>query len=536
MITNVGRRSIGSPAQQTVGERVVGVRTQRRGPEHAEQSLDADLVVAACGRAARVPAWLEGLGYASPVEDRLPVDLMYASRRLRLRPGALGGDKLIVIGARPGLPRGLGLLAQEDGQWMLTVMGYGAEHRPPTDEQGHLEFIATVAAPDVLAAIRDAEPLGDVVTHAFPANQRRRYERLKPFAGGLLVIGDAITSFNPLYGQGMSVAALEAVQLRRCLERGEQRLARRFLCAAGKVVDPAWEMAIGGDLALPEVAGHRPVAVRIANAYRLPAEHAACLTSAAGPENIGLLAAYFPMLGSVERELIECFRNGGGVPYSSFPCFHEVMRAESKEVYDATLIETTLPLVPGLPQRLEAGIDVADFGCGSGYAINLMARAYPASRFAGYDFSEEGIDVARAQAAELGLENVRFEVADLAELSERDSFDLVCAFDAIHDQIDPAVVLDRIHAALRPGGTFLMVDFAASSKLEENVDHPVATMIYTFSTMHCMTVSLAHGGAGLGTAWGQQKALAMLAEAGFGEVEVKQVEGDIFNSYYVAAA
>lgn len=246
--------------------RVTGVRVRGRGRDGDTEPVEADLVVAASGRGGRVPAWLEALGYPRPDEERLPVDLSYVSRRVRLRPGALS-DKLILIGARPGLPRGMALIAQEDDHWMLTASGYRAEHHPPTDADGYLEFLATVAPPDVLAAVGDSEPLGDLVAHGFPANQRRRYERLKRFPDGLLVIGDAISSFNPLYGQGMSVAALEAIELRRCLGRGERRLAHRFFRAAGKVVDQAWDMAIGGDLALPEVEGHRPLALRVTNAY-----------------------------------------------------------------------------------------------------------------------------------------------------------------------------------------------------------------------------------------------------------------------------
>jgi 2-polyprenyl-6-methoxyphenol hydroxylase-like FAD-dependent oxidoreductase len=246
--------------------RVTGVRVQGRGEHRHEETLDASLVVAASGRAARIPVLLQALGYPRPKEERLPVDLLYGSRRMRLHRGALGGDKLIGIGARPGHPRGMWLIAQED-HWILTAFGYGAEHHPPTDEDGYLTFVATVAPPDVLAAIREAEPLGDLVTHGFPANQRRHYERLRRFPEGLLVVGDAISSFNPLYGQGMSVAALEAIELRRCLEEGEQRLAHRFFRAAGKVVHQAWEMAVGGDLGLPEVKGHRSLDLRITNAY-----------------------------------------------------------------------------------------------------------------------------------------------------------------------------------------------------------------------------------------------------------------------------
>jgi len=247
-------------------ERVTGVRVRGRNGQGGEEPLDADLVVAASGRAARVPALLDALGYPRPKEERLTVDLSYVSRRVRLQPGALGDDKLVLIGARPGLPRGVMLIAQED-HWILTASGYGAEHHPPTNEEGYLEFIGTVAPPDVVAAIQDSEAFGGLVTHGFPANQRRRYERLKRFPDGLLVVGDAISSFNPLYGQGMSVAALEALELRRCLEGGRQRLAKRFFRAAGKVVNQAWDMAVGGDLALPEVPGDRPLMLRITNAY-----------------------------------------------------------------------------------------------------------------------------------------------------------------------------------------------------------------------------------------------------------------------------
>jgi SAM-dependent methyltransferase len=268
--------------------------------------------------------------------------------------------------------------------------------------------------------------------------------------------------------------------------------------------------------------------------YSLPPEHAASLTRAAGPDNIAALAPYFPLMGSVESEVIECFRKGGGVPYSAYPCLQEQLDNESRPVYDATLIDKTLPVVPGLPERLEAGIDVADVGCGSGHAINLMAQAFPNSRFVGYDFSDDGVQRGRAEAAAMGLRNARFEARDVADLDAPESFDLITAFDTIHDQAQPRKVLTEIAAALRPGGTFLMVDIAASSNVEDNIDHPLGPTLYTFSTLHCMTVSLALDGEGLGTAWGEQKAKELLAEAGFDQVEVRRVEGDIFNNYYVA--
>jgi 2-polyprenyl-6-methoxyphenol hydroxylase-like FAD-dependent oxidoreductase len=246
--------------------RVTGVRLLPRADGSAEERLGADLVVAAGGRSGRLPAWLEGLGYPRPREDRVTIDLQYASRPLRIAPGALGPDKLVLIGARPGLPRTLALAAQESGHWLLTLGGYRGDH-PPIDDDGFVTFAESVAPPDVGAAVRGAEPLGDVVTHGFPANQRRRYERLRRFPDGLVPIGDAVCSFNPLYGQGMTVSVLEAAALRRCLADGQARLARRFFAAATPAIDHAWEMAIGGDLALPEVDGPRPARLRAINAY-----------------------------------------------------------------------------------------------------------------------------------------------------------------------------------------------------------------------------------------------------------------------------
>jgi 2-polyprenyl-3-methyl-5-hydroxy-6-metoxy-1,4-benzoquinol methylase len=268
--------------------------------------------------------------------------------------------------------------------------------------------------------------------------------------------------------------------------------------------------------------------------YRLPPEHAASLTRAAGPRNLASVSQIIPLLGNVEDGVVRSFRKGGGVPYARFPKFQELMREVSAAVSDATLIETTLPLVPGLISRLEQGIDVLDVGCGSGHAVNVMARAFPRSRFTGYDFSEEGISRARSEASEWGLPNARFEVKDVATLDGAVQFDLITAFDAIHDQAHPAHVLVGISRSLRPHGTFLCVDIAASSNVEENIDHPLGAYLYTVSTMHCMTVSLALGGDGLGTCWGEQLARRMLHEAGFASIDVRRVEGDILNNYYIA--
>ena len=187
-----------------------------------------------------------------------------------------------------------------------------------------------------------------------------------------------------------------------------------------------------------------------------------------------------------------------------------------------------------MPERLRSGADVADFGCGSGHAINVMAQAFPASRFTGIDFSDEAIAAGAQEAARLGLTNATFESHNLTQLDKADTYDVITVFDAIHDQAQPARVLENIHRALRPGGVLLMADIKASSRLEDNVDVPMSTYLYTTSLMHCMTVSLALDGAGLGAAWGTQLATSMLADAGFDDVRVAEVESDPINNYYIA--
>ncbi len=267
--------------------------------------------------------------------------------------------------------------------------------------------------------------------------------------------------------------------------------------------------------------------------YRLPPEHAASITRAAGPDNIANTLAFFPELGKVAGKVTDCFRNGGGVPYSEYETFQTQMRNESAMVFDATLVDITLPLVPGIVERLWSGIEVADVGCGAGHAINLMAQAHPASNFTGYDFSEEGTGLGRAEAESMQLTNAAFEVRDAANLGISQQFDFITIFDAVHDQAHPADMLASVYEALKPGGTLLCVDIAASSDLAGNLDHPFGPMLYAISTLHCMTVSLAYGGEGLGTAWGEQKALEMLGAAGFKDVTVHKVEGDPVNNYYI---
>lgn len=271
-----------------------------------------------------------------------------------------------------------------------------------------------------------------------------------------------------------------------------------------------------------------------ATTYWLPAEHAAALTSAAGPANIARMMQLFPLLAGVEQQVVRCFTEGGGVGYDQFPAFHRLMAEDSRATHDAGLLDLVVPVVPGLAERLRAGAALADVGCGSGHTLNLLARAFPESRFVGYDVADEAIDAARREASEWGLSNASFVVRDVALLDAAEEYDVVTAFDAIHDQAFPAQVLTNIATALKPDGTFLMVDINASSHVDENTELPWATFLYTCSLMHCMTVSLAGGGVGLGTVWGRQTALRMLEEAGLSNVQVHDIETDPFNSYYVA--
>jgi SAM-dependent methyltransferase len=272
-----------------------------------------------------------------------------------------------------------------------------------------------------------------------------------------------------------------------------------------------------------------------ARTYWLPADHAAWLTRAAGLNNLAVGMQYIGLMALVEDQIVDCFRHGGGVPYSAFPRFQAVMAEDSGAVHDANLIDVVLPLVPELVDRLSQGIDVADVGCGSGHAANLMAEAFPRSRFTGFDLSDAGIAAARREADRKGLANARFEKRDAAHLGETGRFDFITTFDAVHDQARPDLVLAAIAAALRPGGVYLCVDTSASSRLSENLDHPLGPFLYTVSCMHCMTVSLADGGMGLGTMWGEETARKMLREAGFTSIEAAHLDGDIVNAYIIAS-
>lgn len=273
--------------------------------------------------------------------------------------------------------------------------------------------------------------------------------------------------------------------------------------------------------------------------FTLPPEHAASLTRAAGSDNMAVFAQYIPSLGAVEDDIIECFKSGGGVPYSRYPRFHEVMEEDSGQSILSSLESDIVPLIPGLHQKLMDGIRVLDLGCGRGRVLMRLAELYPNSSFEGMDLSESALDYARRYAASHGLSNVSFVVKDLSDYdvtAEPESFDLITTFDAVHDQAKPLALLKGIRRAIRPGGVYLMQDIKGSSHIHQNLDHPLGTLLYTISCMHCMTVSLAQGGEGLGAMWGKEKALDYLARAGFESVEINELAHDIQNYWYVVRA
>jgi ubiquinone/menaquinone biosynthesis C-methylase UbiE len=288
-----------------------------------------------------------------------------------------------------------------------------------------------------------------------------------------------------------------------------------------------------GAMVTAEVVEVDPTSTR----YALPAEHAAHLTRAAGSDNIALWTQYIPVLAGVEDEIIECFRKGGGVSYERFPRFHAVMAEDSGLFVMMSLESHVLPLVPGLSDQLAQGIRLLDVGCGSGRVVNRLAALYPNSLFVGMDLSPEAIATARGEASEKGLRNVEFVEVDLTnfdQTAEPEAFDLVTAFDAIHDQAQPLNVLRGICRALKSDGTYLMKDIRGSSRVRNNIGHPVGTFLYTCSAMHCMTVSLAQGGEGVGAMWGEEMTYDYLQKAGFRSIETKRLPQDISNNWYVA--
>jgi 2-polyprenyl-3-methyl-5-hydroxy-6-metoxy-1,4-benzoquinol methylase len=271
--------------------------------------------------------------------------------------------------------------------------------------------------------------------------------------------------------------------------------------------------------------------------FRLPAEHSAFLTRNAGADNFGVFMQYASILGKVEDEILDCFKEGGGVPYSKFHRFHEVMAEDSGQSVLSSLESHILPLVPGLTDQLKSGIRVLDVGCGFGRIVNKLASLYPKSQFTGIDLSSEAIGNAKREASEKGLTNVRFVSRDLSDFNESapvEQYDLITTFDAIHDQGKPLNVLKGIYKALKNDGIYLMQDISGTGNLEQDKNHPLGIFLYTVSTMHCMTVSLAQdGGEGVGAMWGEEMTRKYLKEAGFTEVKTNKLAHDFQNNWYV---
>jgi 2-polyprenyl-6-methoxyphenol hydroxylase-like FAD-dependent oxidoreductase len=259
-VTILGGHDVAEFTSTAERNRVTGVRVVNR-DGGAERELMADVVMDAMGRGAHTPAFLESLGYGRPVEDHVVMHTTYVSQLLRIPSGTLK-EKLVDISPATGRPTGMFLTGYENDMWMFTVFGM-VGHEPPGDLAGMVSFAEEYCPAHLLAAVRAAEPIGEVAQHRMPSSQWRRYDKMRRLPDGLLVCGDAICSFNPVYGQGITVAALEAAALRDCLRCGSIDLPRRYFRASAKPIDVAWQMAAGSDLGFPEVEGQRSRLMRL---------------------------------------------------------------------------------------------------------------------------------------------------------------------------------------------------------------------------------------------------------------------------------
>jgi ubiquinone/menaquinone biosynthesis C-methylase UbiE len=267
--------------------------------------------------------------------------------------------------------------------------------------------------------------------------------------------------------------------------------------------------------------------------YFLPVEHAAWLTRKSSPNNMAVTTQWLHVMAYVEDGIVECFQKGGGLAYDEYNRFHEVMADQSHQSVVTSLLDQLLPLAEGVREKLEKGIEVLDVGCGSGKALIKLAKEYPNSRFTGYDSSQDVIERALLEARKYGLTNLTLVVRNAAEFDDKETFDLILTLDSVHDQAKPDLMLRNIFNALKSDGTYFCQDIAGSSYVEKNMDHPIAPFMYTISCTHCMSVSLGQDGAGLGAMWGKELACQMMKKAGFSQVEVKNLEHDFMNNYYI---
>jgi SAM-dependent methyltransferase len=331
------------------------------------------------------------------------------------------------------------------------------------------------------------------------------------------------------YLSGATTVGLLAVADRSGLSAylGEHPRGNVEAIAEGAGLDSRYVLEILSGLAAAGVVEYDPETEE----FHLPPEHALFVAGEVSPYFMG---GWFDMLPVVMEKLdaiAECVVGGGGVAFEEYG--EEMVRgidrgnSPSQRVF---LTSRWLPGVPELVERLEEGIRVADVGCGTGTAAILIASAYPSSVVFGFDVSEDSLAVARERAQD--LPNIEFALASVEEIPTEPGFDLITSFDVIHDLVDPAAALRRIREALRPGGVYLMMEPRASSRLEENLDARGA-LLYGISTLHCMTQSLAEGGAGLGTAWGAEKAEEMAREAGFSSFQLLEKISNRFSNFYL---
>ena len=309
-------------------------------------------------------------------------------------------------------------------------------------------------------------------------------------------------------------------------------------------LDPATSSRIASHAALAERYVREWLAVMVTGGvvrydpprrtYWLPPEHAACLTRNAPLGNLALYGQHVALMGAVQEQVIARFETGEGMRYEDYPCFHQIMAEDSGQTVTDQLFDVILPLADGLLPRLGSGIDVLDAGCGRGSALLALAARFPRSRFVGYDLCPDAIVFARRAADVAGLKNIRFEARDLADYDETERFDLITSFDAVHDQKDPGGLIRSLYRALRVDGTYLMQDIGGSAHLENNMDFPMASLLYAISCVHCTPVSLGQGGEGLGTMWGWETAQRMLHEAGFASTERHVLPRDPMNVWFVS--
>ena len=244
--------------------RVTGVEVVNRENRHPT-ALAADLIVDATGRGSRTPAFLDEFGYGRPIEDEVTVHLAYACQAVRIEAGDID-ENFIAVMPEPGRPKMFAVMGCENDIAMFGV-GTMAGLEPPRTTAEMVAFAADFAPTRALIALADAEPLGEVAHYRVPSNRWRRYDKMRRLPAGLIAFGDAICSFNPIYGQGMTVAAVESLILRECLLDGDRDLPRRFFRASAKKIRIAWQSAVGSDLALPEVEGRAPLSMRLSNMY-----------------------------------------------------------------------------------------------------------------------------------------------------------------------------------------------------------------------------------------------------------------------------